>query len=117
MPTYQDPNTIQRQAAPTGDLYAQPDKTPKQVDKPQVSKVTIMIMCVLVGTRELNIITLCALMPSSKISDYLIMVVRAANLVNHVSSCNNFCPYKVKSPSLIVQTLPFVPHQFVRYAV
>ena len=52
MATYQDPNTIQRQAAPTtGDLYAQPDKPPKQppgpapvysqVDKPQVSKVTL----------------------------------------------------------------------------
>ena len=64
MPTYQDPSTIQRQAAPTtGDLYAQPEKPPKQppgpasvysqVDKPQVSKVTIiMIMCVLVGTHE-----------------------------------------------------------------
>ena len=32
---YQDPNTIQRQAAPTGDLYAQPDKPTRHQQKQQ----------------------------------------------------------------------------------
>ena len=34
LPTYQDPNTIQRQAAATGDMYALPEKRPKQPSGP-----------------------------------------------------------------------------------
>ena len=32
--TYQDPSTIQRQEAPTGDLYALPNKDPKESKEP-----------------------------------------------------------------------------------
>ena len=37
--TYQDPTTIERQQAPTGDLYAMPEKKPKysEVQKQNVS--------------------------------------------------------------------------------
>ena len=36
---YQDPNTIQRQAAPTGDLYAQPDKPVRHQQKQQAMEL------------------------------------------------------------------------------
>ena len=36
---YQDPNTIQRQAAPTGDLYAQPDKPARHQQKQQAMEL------------------------------------------------------------------------------
>ena len=40
-PMYQDPNTIQRQAAPSGDLYAQPEKPARhQKQKPAIEMPT-----------------------------------------------------------------------------
>ena len=45
--TYQDPSTIERQQAPTGDLYAMPGKKPKysEVQKQNVSnKIYVSIL-------------------------------------------------------------------------
>ena len=38
---YQDPNTIQRQAAPTGDLYAQPYKPTRHSQKQQTMELPL----------------------------------------------------------------------------
>ena len=55
LPTYLDPSTIQRQAAATGDMYALPDKIPKQPSGPapalytevdRTNQVSTLLVCV-----------------------------------------------------------------------
>ena len=55
LPTYQDPNTIQRQAVPSYDMYALPEKIPKQCSGPaptlytevdRTNHVSTLLVCV-----------------------------------------------------------------------
>ena len=53
--TYQDPSTIQRQEAPTGDLYALPAQKPvySQVNKDRVSDNVLYHCYLLIGSGPL----------------------------------------------------------------